>query len=293
MSAFQLLNLPLSGLLLASSLLKIQHRRRKVAERSALGSLIHHRTALKVAWSGLVLTEIVIACAIIFLSPRAGGILAAGFFAGATVYAAVALRLSPERPCGCFGAELGLISWRTVGRALLLTTASAAYSASAGITAGAIRDPRGWLGVVVVLSAFVGLSPEIRTMLRQRALSRDCNLPMMSAELAGSTLKQTKAWRAMAKHIAADTPSSVWVEGCAHFYSFAANLEDKLATVLFIVTPLRGRALCHAMLRRGLTGNVILTTDEEHLRIPNHAEPILARLVPFALAGYPEWLRKR
>jgi hypothetical protein len=216
--------------------------------------------------------EVALALLLFVGPPHQAGIAAAVFFLLAAVYAAAARLAAPGRPCGCFGASGEAVSWWTTGRAMLLAAAAAAYSRSPG--AGSTRvlsDGRSWLGLMVVLTSFLAVSPELWASVRHRhevRRTRSCARAPIELQRLLEALRGTTAWIGVEQHLADRNPASVWREGCWLYVSFEASVEKKLATAVFTLRLPPGRSTCRAVLKHGLAGDPIVAFPDERLRWP-------------------------
>ena len=236
------------------------------ALRSALGVLVRPLSRLVIAWRGLVALEVALAIALLVLPARASGIAAAAFFLVAAAYAVVALRVAPDRSCGCFGAADEPASRLTVVRAVLLAFAAGAYAAAA--PSPATTSPRAWIGVAVVAVLTFAVSSEWRAPFQRRFGARrlrNCSRAAVDTDAAVARIRGTKAWRAVEEYLVRREPSDSWREGCWQLFSFEAAVGDDVATAVFAISLQSRRASCRAMLRRGITGPAILETPEERM----------------------------
>jgi hypothetical protein len=289
MDSFALVGFLLAAVLLVSSAAKLRGRLgRDVAERSALAKVIRSSTSLVAFWRVAAATELAVAVALVVLPARLGGVAAGAFFTAAAVYAAGALRLAPERPCGCFGASAEPASRRTVARVLLLAAAAGLYAGSDAARSSALADGRAWLVVGVFLAAFLLLSPEVRPLLERlsavRGLPR-CVTSTLDLDVAVERVRRTKAWRTMEEYLVERDPSEAWREGCWQYLAFQASLDGKVARVVFTLRAPPGRSTCSARLIRGLAGVEVRSTPTERVRWP-----ISARL-PWRRAKAPRGAR--
>jgi hypothetical protein len=242
----------------------------EAALRSALGVMIRPVSWLVIAWRGLVAVEAALALALLVLPARSGGIAAAAFFVAAAAYAGLALRVAPDRDCGCFGAADEPASRLTVVRALLLAAASGAYAA--GDTSPlATTSPRAWAGLSALVLLTLLVSREwLAPLQRRRAVRklRKCSRAVVDTDAAVELMRTTNAWRVIEGYLLRHDPSDSWREGCWQFFSFEAAADGNVATAVFAIGVPPGGASCRAMLRRGTTGPAILETLEERVRWP-------------------------
>jgi hypothetical protein len=238
---------------------------------SALGLMIRSLARLVIIWRGLIAAEAALAMALLVLPPRSGGIAVAVFFVAAAGYAAVAMRVAPDRSCGCFGAGGEPASRFTIARALLLAAAAGAYAATDPSPLQAMSSPRAWIGLLALGCLTLLLSPELRAPLHRRAAARrfrNCSRTAVDTHAVVALIHRTNAWRAMNRYVVRHDPSDAWREGCWQFFTFDAAADGNVATVVFAIGIPPARTSCRAMLRRGFTGPPIFETPEEPLRWP-------------------------
>jgi hypothetical protein len=289
--SFALIGFLLAAVLVVSSAAKLRGRfGRDAAERSALAKVIRSSTSLVAFWRLAAAIELVLAVALVVLPARLGGLAGGAFFAAAAVYAGGALRLAPERPCGCFGASAEPASWRTVARALVLAAAAGLYAGSDTARSSAPADGRAWLVAGAFLAAFLLFSPEVRPLLerlsRVRGLPR-CATSILELDVAVERVRRTKAWRTMEEYLVERDPSEAWREGCWQYLAFQAFLDGNVARVVFTLRAPPGRSTCSARLMRGLAGVEVRSTPAEHVRWPISAHLPLRRAKEPRGARYP------
>jgi hypothetical protein len=269
---FALAGLYLAAVLLLSSALKArQGMSREAAVRSALGVLIRRLSLLVAAWRTLVAAEAGLALALLVLPPRAGGTAATAYFMAAGAYAAILARVAPDRACGCFGGGGEPASPLVVVRALLLACAAGVYAVVDPSSAAALRDPRAWFGLLLLVVVTLVVSREWRAPLRHRTAARrlrNCSRTVVDITSVVEAVRALDAWRAVGAYVVRDDPIETSREGCWQFLSFEAAYDGNVATAVFALGLTERRPRCRAMLRRGFTGATILETPEERLRSP-------------------------
>lgn len=192
-------------------------------------------------WYLLALVEAALAACLLAIPTQEPRIAAAALFVVMTVFAGAAVRFEPESTCGCFGAGAA-VSWRTAARSGLLAAvaASTLLNADARLLGGEITTAIVVLAEVVVLvrlSLPAGLLLTVRR-LRYRIHTPACLTSSESVEASVRRLRASKAWRALAAHIADSTePVDHWREGCWRFVTFSAAMEDGAQAVFAIHLP--------------------------------------------------------
>src|SRR5579862_3683913 len=97
------LGLLLAGIFFLSAATKVTRGfGREAASRTALGKMLAERPFL-IAWRTLTATEIGFGALVVWLPRSTAGTASAVFFVGAALFAAVALRVTPNASCGCLG----------------------------------------------------------------------------------------------------------------------------------------------------------------------------------------------
>lgn len=179
------------------------------------------------------------------LWPRWAALAAA--LAGA-LFASVVLRTAPGSPCGCFGtASAGVISPRTVARALSLAAAAGASLTTSASWAGALAASPA-LGLVVVMieagCVYALFREELGSLgywrWKRRSSSgqpgaEDCATALVPAEVTMKRLRASKAWSTLRPHLVREQPIEEWREGCWRFVCFPAAHAERDATAVFAV----------------------------------------------------------
>ena len=257
----------LAAVLLLSSALKARHwTSPEAALRSGLGAVVRGLRLLALVWRALVVVEAGLAVALLALPARGAGVAAAAFFVAAAAYAAVLIRLAPDRSCGCFGAGDEPASPLVVLRALLLACVAGGYAAVA--PGQVFGDSRAWIGLLLLVAATLAVSREWRRPFQRRAAARRrraCARAAVEVAPAMELVRAAKAWRTLEDYLVRDEPTETWREGCWQFLSFEASYGGGIATAVFALGLVGRRRACRALLRRGFTGGAILETPEERL----------------------------
>lgn len=261
----------LAGLLAASLIAKRRSRSRDetLLEATALSKLVRNRRVLVLVWHALLVGEGGVAILLILAPPLIGGLVAASFFAGASLYLLVALKVAPERPCGCFGRSDTPVSPKTVVRALSLVLIGALYAFEASSPSRHLGGFQAWLGISVMLAVIAALSPEIEVSLAKLAQFRGARCLATSDPdpvAYKRMLARTRAWHALEPHLIGSEPTDKWREGCWYYVSYAALHDGVVATATFGLRLPPGRCLCHGVLRRGLIGQPLLALPAERIR---------------------------
>jgi hypothetical protein len=192
----------------------------------------------------------------------------------------------PEVGCGCFG-ELSKtpVTLRTIARSALL-----AVAALGTIKLKPIELPRslGTAGILLEVTLFALLSPEIKDVLVRIGYSAPCELRVISQEQTLSTLYRSSQWRKHADLIADHHPSDIWRELCWSYIAFPSQYDGQEAELVFAVQLEQRRPVVLSALVDTATGVVLpwpVSTT------PRPALPRRHGLTRPRLARYPEPVR--
>lgn len=193
----------------------------------------------------------------------------------------------PEAGCGCFG-ELSTarVSWRTITRSSLLTTAAAgsARAPSMSLTAATLRrvvvdhPPAAVAGLAVLVAELVliaALSPEVGKILARLGYRTPCEVRRVPVERSLAALRSSRAWRLHSHLLISDEPMDVWRERCWRYAVFPGWAGRRRTHVVFGVYLRGWRPRVLTAITDAATGQVLT---------PDGAEPVPAR----EPAGPPE-----
>lgn len=216
-------------------------------------------------WICVVVAEVALA-ALLVRGGRLASFLAASFFLCAAAYARLASHRDRQVPCACFGITTQPASGKAVVRAGLL--ACATLLAGSRNWHSEAYKPVLLVPVVLLVVLFLILSPDIRAVLRSkvaRRAARSCSRTPVSDALVLSYIRESRTWAALAAYLTNPIPSDFWSEGCKRFMTFEARYRSDMATATFLVDPGFLRSSCGGFLRRGTTGDILLSVPTERL----------------------------
>jgi len=192
-----------------------------------------------VAWWSLGGAEVLTGLLVLALpAQRWAPSLAALLLAGAVAYTFWALRIAPDRPCGCFGAASSApVSRWTLVRAMVLTATATTAAVSSDLWWRALTAPWVWGATLLEALLIAGLSPEAHQAVSQLAKAHAPRSPMLPRSLEQDLLQlqASQAWQTLSPYLTSQEVLSHWRQGLWRFVCFPAHYAHHEATAIFAV----------------------------------------------------------